>query len=217
MTRDSLERVFSFVQTIVFKHIGSKVRTNAFKGLMDIFFVIFEKIGSKLDAIGSLYLKLYRDIVTKEIALAHLTKDEKALVIGGGSLPATPVLLALHTGATIVAIDKDRNAVKEATQFVRTHHLEKNLRVVYADGLLFPLEPYDVIFVLYGVKQPETMLQRIASQISEKTRVVLRVITDAHGALTDKTIDIDKHYIIKDRVRTDTLGSFESLLLMKKP
>jgi protein-L-isoaspartate O-methyltransferase len=217
MTNDSLEWMFSCMQSIVFKRIGSKVRTNALKGLMDIVFIVFEKIGSKFDVIGQIYLKLYHDIVAKETALVHLSKKDKALVIGGGSLPATPVLLALSTDATIVSIDRDRTAVKEATQYVRTHHLEKNLSIVYADGLHYPVQLYDVIFVLYGVKQPETMLQHIAGQITEKTRVVLRVITDAHGALTDKTIDVTEHFIIKDRVRTETLGSFESLLLMKKP
>jgi len=217
MTNRSFARLFSFVQSIVFKRIGSKVHTNAFKGLMDFVFILLEKVGSKFEAISALYLELYRDVVTKEIALAHLSKNEKALVIGSGSLPATPALLALSTDAIIVSIDKDRAAVNAATQYVHNHHLEKNLTIVYADGLRYPLSSFDVIFVLYGVKQPEAMLEYIASQITEKTRVVLRVITNTQGVLTDKTIDIGKFFFIKDRVRTQALGSFESLLLMKKP
>jgi precorrin-6B methylase 2 len=217
MTNRSLTWLFSFVQTIVFKRIGSKARTNAFKGLMDFIFIVVEKVGSKFEVVSALYLELYRDIVTKEIALARLTKNEKALVIGSGSLPATPALLAVSTGAAVLSIDKDHAAVTAATQYVRGHHLEKKLTIVHADGLEYPMASFDVIFVLYGVKQPEAMLEYIASQITEETRVVLRVITDAKGVLTDKTIDIQRHFIIKDRVRTETLGSFESLLLMKKP
>lgn len=217
MTNHSLTWLFSSVQTIVFKRIGSKVRTNVFKGLMDFVFIVIEKVGSKFEVVSALYLELYRDIVTKEIALAHLSKNEKALVIGSGSLPATPALLAVSTGAAVLSIDKDRTAVTVATRYVRNHHLEKKLTIVHADGLRYPMASFDVIFVLYGVKQPEAMLEYIASQITEKTRVVLRVITDTQGVLTDKTIDIRKHFIIKDRVRTETLGSFESLLLMKKP
>jgi protein-L-isoaspartate O-methyltransferase len=205
------------MQRIVFKRIGGKVQTNTFKGLMDFIFIVIEKIGSKFEAISSLYLELYRDVVTREIALSRLSKNENALVIGSGSLPATPALIAMASGAKVVSIDKDPSAVKAAIKYVHNHHLERHLTIVNADGLRFPLSSFDVIFVLYGVKQPEEMLAHIASQINEKTRVVLRVITDNRGVLADKTIDVGKLFIIKDRVRTQTLGSFESLLLIKKP
>jgi protein-L-isoaspartate O-methyltransferase len=188
-----------------------------FKGFMDLLFIILEKVGSKFQVVSALYLELYRDIVSKEMTLLHLTKNEKVLVIGSGSLPATPMLIAMSTGARIDLIDKDPAAVATAKQFIRTYHLEHNLTVINANGLQYPLAPYDVIIILYGVKQPEKVLEYIASQVSEKTRVVLRVITDEQSNLTDKTLDVTKYFIIKDRVRSTTLGSFESLLLMKKP
>jgi precorrin-6B methylase 2 len=217
MTNRPLRWLLSWLQTIAFEYVGSIVQTNAFKGFMDLLFIILEKVGSKFEVVSALYLDLYRDIVSKESALLHLTKDDKVLVIGGGSLPATPMLLAQSTGATIDLIDKDPTAVTTAKQFIRTYHLEHNIKVVNANGLQYPMASYDVIIILYGVKQPEMILEYIASQVSEKARVVLRVITDEQGNIHDTTLDITRYFIIMGRVRSTTLGSFESLVLMKKP
>jgi precorrin-6B methylase 2 len=217
MTNRPLRWVLSSLQTIAFEYIGSIVQTNAFKGFMDILFIVLEKVGSKFQVISALYLDLYRDIVSKESALLKLTKNEKVLVIGGGSLPATPMLIAMSTGARIDLIDKDPEAVATSQQFIRTYHLEDKLKVINANGLQYPLASYNVIIILYGVKQPEKVLEYIASQATEKTRIILRVITDDQGNIGDKTLDITKQFIIKGRVRSTTLGSFESLMLQKKP
>jgi precorrin-6B methylase 2 len=217
MAHRPLAWLLSSMQTIAFEYIGSLVQRNTFKGFMDLLFIILEKVGSKFQVVSTLYLDLYRDIVSKELALIQLAKNEKILVIGSGSLPATPMLIAMSTGARIDLIDKDPEAVATSEHFIRSYHLEENLKVINVNGLEYPLASYDVIIILYGVKQPEKVLEYIASQVSEKTRIILRVITDSHGNIGDKTLDVTKHFIIKDRTRSTTLGSFESLMLQKKP
>ena len=217
MSHRPLAWLLSSLQKIAFEYIGSLVQTNSFKGFMDLLFIILEKVGSKFQVVSALYLDLYRDIVSKELALLQLSKNEKVLVIGGGSLPATPMLITMTTGARIDLIDKDPEAVATGQQFIQTYHLEGKLKVINANGLEYPMASYDVIIILYGVKQPEKVLEYIASQVSEKTRIILRVITDEQGTIGDKTLDVTKHFNIKGRVRSTTLGSFESLMLQKKP
>ena len=217
MAHRPLAWLLSALQTIAFEYIGSLVQKNTFKGFMDLMFIILEKVGSKFQVVSALYLDLYREIVSKEVGLLQLTKNEKILVIGGGSLPATPMRLAMTTGARIDLIDKDPEAVATGQQFIRTYHLEDKLKLINANGLRYPMATYNVIIILYGVKQPEKVLEYIASQVSEKTRIILRVITDDKGIIGDKTLDVTKHFIIKGRVRSTTLGSFESLMLQKKP
>jgi precorrin-6B methylase 2 len=216
MSTSTLEHLFSFLQTIVFKQIGNKMPTNALKGVMDIAFIVFEKVGCKFEIISSIYLKLYHDIVLKELSMACLTKDDRVLVIGSGSLPATPALIAQNAQVTIVSIDKDRTAVKNAVSYVKNHHLDSRLTIEYADVLQYSVERFTVVFVLYGVKRPQEVLVYLASHIHENTRVIFRAITDAQGKFEDQTIDILKHFSIKEKVHSETLGSFDSFLLMKK-
>ncbi|HVQ01651.1 MAG TPA: hypothetical protein VMT57_09085 [Candidatus Thermoplasmatota archaeon] len=216
MAHRPLAWVLSSLQTIAFEYIGSLVQTNAFKGFTDLLFIILEKVGSKFPVISSLYLDLYRDIVSKELALLQLKKNERVLVVGGGSLPATPMLITMATKASIDIIDKDPEAVAAGQRFIHTYHLDDKLKVINTNALQYPMASYEVIIILYGVKQPDKVLEYIASQVSEKTHIILRVITDDKGTIGDKTIDIDKQFIIKGRARSTTLGSFESLMLVKK-
>jgi hypothetical protein len=216
MSTSILERLFSVLQKLIFKQIGNRMPTNALKNVMDLVFVLFEKVGCKFEVISEIYLKLYHEIVIKEIILAQISSHDRVLIIGSGSLPATPALIAQNTHAQIVSIDKDCTAVKEATRYVNIHHLEQMLTIECADGLTYPVELFTVIVVLYGVKQPAMMLSYLASHIDQNTRVVYRTITDSQGRVTDKTLDISQYFFIKERVHTETLGSFDSFLLTKK-
>ncbi|MBN1280977.1 MAG: hypothetical protein JXA00_04945 [Candidatus Thermoplasmatota archaeon] len=217
MAASLLERLLSLLQTMVFQLIGNKIPTNALKHIMDLGFVLFEKVSCKFEVLSTLYLKMYSDIVRKEIALANITDGEHVLVIGSGALPATPVLIAQYSSAQrVISIDNDRYAVREASRYVQTHHLEQKLSIVYADGVNYPVEPFTVIFVLYGVKHPQEILTYLAGAVRDDTRIIFRAITDITGQLTDRSIRLSPLFTIQKKVHTETLGSFDSFLLVKK-
>ncbi|KYK20807.1 hypothetical protein AYK25_08590 [Thermoplasmatales archaeon SM1-50] len=216
MSNSILKRIFSTFQTIFFKEVGKKITTNALKNLMDLFFIIFEKVGCKFEVISDIYLSLYKEIVTREVTMANISPEDRVLVIGSGSLPATPVLIVQESQAQTTSIDKDCNAVKEASQYVKNHHLSQILTVECADGATYPLGHFSVIVVLYGVKKPAELLRHLAGRINQSTRVIYRAITDSQGRITDKTLNLSAYFHIKDRVHSDTLGSFDSFLLTKK-
>ena len=216
MSTSPIERLFSILQKFIFKQIGNKLPTDALKNIMDLLFVMFEKVGCKFEVISEIYLKLYREIVIKEIAMAQISHRDRVLVIGSGSIPATSALIAQNVHVQVVSVDKDCTAVKEASHYVTTHHLEQTLSIQCADGLTYPVEQFTVIVVLYGVKQPAMILSNLASRINKNTRVIYRTITDAQGKIKDKTLDILQYFRIKDHIHSETLGSFDSFLLMKK-
>lgn len=216
MAASLLERLFTLFRVLIFEKIGRKITTNAFKNVMDLFFIVFEKVGCKFEVISNIYLKLYTEIVTKEVTMAQISSTDSVLVIGSGSLPATPVLIARGTKAKTTTIDKDCRAVKEAVQYVKNHHLEHILSIECADGFTYPLERFNVIVVLYGVKHPAELLNQLARRITYDTKVIYRTITDTQGQIKDKTLDLSAYFSIKDHVHTETLGSFDSFLLTKK-
>ena len=57
-------------------------------------------------------------MTNKEINLANVTKDDRILHIGCGSIPATSVLLAKKTGSEVTGIDNDFSSVKQAQSYV---------------------------------------------------------------------------------------------------
>lgn len=70
MSKGLLERFFTFIQTIIFLHIGNKFPTNSLKRFMDRAFIIVEKVGSHFPVFSSFYLSFYEDVVEKEITMA---------------------------------------------------------------------------------------------------------------------------------------------------
>jgi precorrin-6B methylase 2 len=216
MPTSLLEHLFSFFQHLLFQHIGSKLRTNFLKNIMDRVFIVFERIGSKFECISAIYLKMYQDILTQEISIAQVSEQDKVLVIGGGSLPVTPIFIVQNTHAQTVAIDKDPIAVKDAIQFIHSQKLENILKIEYADGLTYPVERFTIIFILYGINHPSAMLQYLASRIDKNTKIIFRTITDIQGNLLDRTLDLQQYFIIKNQIRTEGIGTIDSFLLMKK-
>ncbi len=211
-----LTRLFSFAQKMVFVELGNRFPNKEIKRLMDYGFIIFEKMGVKFPAIAHLYLQFYSNVVQQETILAKITPADRVLVIGSGSLPATPILITRTTGATVVSIDHDQSAVKASTQFIRNIHLDHSLSIAHGEGLTYPVKDFTVVYILYGVKNTQAVLASLPSRISDGCRVVLRLMCDQHRKIIGD-LDITSYFTIKNQVHTTALGSFETFLLEKKP
>jgi len=216
MLRRITEGFFSLFIYIFYRQIGTKFRTDALKFFWDIFFVVLEKIGFKFDVISSNYIKLYDDIVEKEICMAKISSKDRILVIGCGSLPATTALIAMKTKAEITTIDTDLKAAHEASYFFKNLNLERQITVEHADGLKYPISKFDVIFVLYGVQQQKEILNYLAENMQDTTKIIFRTVWDTQGRLSNKYIDVSRLFLVKDHVSSEYLGSVDSLLLLKK-
>jgi len=216
MLRRITEGFFSLFIYIFYRQIGTKFRTDVLKFFWDIFFVVLEKIGFKFDVISSNYIKLYDDIVEKEICMAKISSKDRILVIGCGSLPATTALIAMKTKAEITTIDTDLKAAHEASYFFKNLNLERQITVEHADGLKYPISKFDVIFVLYGVQQQKEILNYLAENMQDKTKIIFRTVCDTQGRLSNKSLDVSRFFLVKDHVSSEYLGSVDSLLLLKK-
>ena len=118
MVKSISERILSFSRFIFFDIISDKFNAAPFKNFMDYLYVIFEKIAYSFKILSENYLMLYDELIKKEIVMAQITKKTNVLVIGCGSLPVTPILIALKTDADIIGIDYDKKAVDRAINFI---------------------------------------------------------------------------------------------------
>ena len=213
MTNQKKPTFLLFVPHLMFKVIGPKLRPGSFKHVMDVCFIVFEKMAEHFDVAVSLYLELYEEIVEKEIALAAISDSDRVLVIGCGSLPVTPLLLAKKTKAKIDAIDCDEKAVNDGLKFLTHKNLRDEITLEYADGSGFPAGNFDVIVVLYGVRNQENVFQNLLKTMKPSARIVYRTVLDNDGKML---IDVSSFFMMKDSVRSYSLGVLDSLLLVKK-
>jgi hypothetical protein len=216
MSKRVIERFFSFARRMFFEEISAKFRPGSAKKLMDALYIIFEKVAHKFDIMSTNYLKMYRELVEKEVKMADISSDDLVLVIGCGSLPATSVLIAMGTGAHVVYIDNDRRAVEEAYKFVKNLHLEDRIKVEHADGLFYPLNKFDVIFLLYGVKRQEGIFKSLAGNMKNNARIIFRTVIGIQDETMESSVDLSKWFLIKDKAKSETLRPAGSYLLFKK-
>ena len=215
MVKSRVERIFSFARRIFFDEISPKFRAAPFKGLIDYAYIIFEKFACTFELISKYYLQLYDELVEKEIKMANITVKDNVLVIGCGSLPATSVLNAMKSKAKTVSIDCDSKAVENACKFVKNIGLEGTIEIKYEDGLSYPVKDYDVIYVLYGVKQQKEILEYLAKNVNGKTRIVFRTTEDSFKNLVGRDF-LTKYFDIKKSLSSNSMYTVDSYLISKK-
>ena len=211
-----IEKFFSYAYNNFFKQIGTKIRAGLLKNLMDKLFVLFEKIGSKFDVISANYLKLYHEMVEKEIKMAKINSDDRVLVIGCGSLPTTTVLISMKTGASIVSVDIDKKSIREAAKYIKNLHLGGKIKLEHVNGLDYSVKNFDVIFVLYGTTRQEEILEYLANNMGDNSRIIFRTSTDLQDKKHKYRIDLSKYFLVRNNVLSGSFASIESYLLLKK-
>ena len=201
---------------LIFDYIGKRFQVDITKQYMDKLFVLFEKIAINFEALSSAYLSIYEQIVKNEVDLAQITTNDQILVIGGGTLPITPVLYAKHTQATIVSIDKDPQAVKYSKKFIAHHTLNNKITITLAQGENYPVEGFSVIVVVYGIKNTPAVLQYLSKNMDNTKRLLFRTTYDQDNKAIIEDIDLSALFDVKTHIRSASLGQVDTFLLTKK-
>jgi ubiquinone/menaquinone biosynthesis C-methylase UbiE len=217
MAQQLIQRIFSYASYLFFEKISPKFQVDVLKNLMDVFYIFYEKIFLHFHIFVAMYFDMYNELIENEISLAGITKNKQVLVIGCGSLPATSLLLAQKTGANIVGIDKDKNAVKDAKTFIDANQLKDKVSFLYSEDLSFDLSKFDIIIIAYGIKQELFIFETLGKKMKDTAKIIYRIpfTTDEKQILTQ--LNKKSHFIFINKIITPSMGSTVSLLLQKKP
>lgn len=184
------------------------------KKLIDLIFILAEKIVVKLNKLLPFYLDFYEDMVENEIILADISKNDKILHIGCGPIPATSILVAKKTKAHVTGIDNKIISVKQASNIISSQNLSDKIKIIHADALDFSLENFDLIIISQGVKPYDKILKRISSDMNKDGRVVLRTTSTQNGKLTEKDVFLNDLFNVDKIIRQEKNGLLISVLLL---
>jgi len=186
------------------------------KNFVDSCFAIFEKIAYRFDFLAQFYLKIFEELVENEIKILDISKKNSVLVIGGGSVPVTPILIAMKTDANIESIDFNQKAIIDSKKVIESFEIKNKIKIIHAHGQSYSLERFDVIFIVYGIKWEKELLSHIAKNMKETTQVIFRTTVTTDKTKEDKIISLSKLFDVKKVVRTKSFGQTDSILLKKK-
>ena len=153
--------------------------------LFDNFLKTLEILASNANFVNGFYLKVFSPRVVTEIRGAQISRDDNVLHIGCGAVPYTPEIIARYTGAKVVAIDNDPKMIIKARSYIQKKRIS-NVQIRCGEGIDFPLEKFNVIYVSLGVCPLEATLKRIIKEGKGK-RIIFRVSTHLVGILYNKS------------------------------
>lgn len=147
---------------------------------MKNFFTSLEKFSCSFYPMFYAYHNYYRNVMRKEIELANITSKDIVLNIGCGSVPFTAIHIAQITGAKVIAIDKDKEAVMKAKKALKRYGLEKNIEVKLSDGIKEELMDFTVAVVALHVKDKVAMLEKLLKAGKPGGRIIFRQPVDSY-------------------------------------
>lgn len=113
--------------------------------------------------------------IETEFGILEITSDSKVLLIGSGAFPMTPLLISKNTGAEVVGIDIDPEAVNLARIVVNL--LDKNARITIkdcsVDQLEFTQEATHIIFAS-TIKEKFDILKQLHPLTNKDVVVAIR-------------------------------------------
>ncbi len=127
-----------------------------------------------------IYAFPYRALVARELRLAEVSAGATVMHIGCGSLPFTAVLTAQLSGARVIGVDRDADAVVKARAVVARLELRERVSILEADASVDRLPTADVILVALQAG-PKTAIYRNIARCAEAgpgrraVRVVFRL------------------------------------------
>lgn len=211
-TQKMIINFFSMLYDAFFKKLGRDVSVGKTKKIMDPIYVIFEKIACQFPFIESLYIMPYRSMIKQELSMISVPDNAHVLVIGCGSLPATALALNETCDVTIDCVDIDAKAVENA-KTVLSKMKNETISVHLRNVLHHPLKSYDLIYLLYGIRDQIEMLKYILDQIDDNTIVLFRTSTDINDTKPELFKTIQSYFTIKNKIEIDSFGSIQTYYL----
>ncbi|QGT99342.1 hypothetical protein SYNTR_0749 [Candidatus Syntrophocurvum alkaliphilum] len=143
-------------------------------------FASWEKISCNFYPAFYFYHRLYRDVVQNEIKLGQITSNDKVLNIGCGAIPFTAIHIVQMTGAKVIALDKDTEAVERAKHCLKKYRLDRNIEIKIGDGVNEIPVPFTVAIVALQVKEKVKVLENLQSKGEPGGNLIFRQPTDAY-------------------------------------
>lgn len=147
---------------------------NLIRKILDFEWRFIESLSLKISFLDRYIIKLRKKITLEECKMAEISSSDRVLVIGCGPHPTTALLIVNKTQAQVVGIDKKINAVKLASSYIQKNNLENKIYIYYADGIDYPIDNFDVIFIAANVWPIKQLINNIFSKINNDVKIICR-------------------------------------------
>ncbi|MFP3510415.1 class I SAM-dependent methyltransferase [Peribacillus sp. SIMBA_075] len=152
------------------------------------------------------YFKNVESCIEKEFGSFQITSESKVLLVGSGSFPMTPLLIAKRTGAEIVGIDIDDEAIQLGRNVVEKLGNGLNIRLekILVENLDFTKNVTHIIFSS-TVENKYDILDQLHTLTNENVVVAMRYGNQLKSLFNfpSKEVDGQKWKMVEEILRPD--------------
>ncbi|WP_027955539.1 methyltransferase domain-containing protein [Halobacillus kuroshimensis] len=160
---------------------------------------------------GSGYFNNIESCIQQEFGCFEISSNSKVLLIGSGSFPMTPLLIAKQTGAEVVGIDIDEEAVKLGRRVIEKLGSELNVRleqqsvedlgyVSQATHIIFSStveKKYEILNELHALTKNDVVAaMRYGNKLKSLFNYPMKNVNQTKWRLVDNTVRPDQIFDI---------------------
>ena len=166
--------------------------------MIPFFTKMLESTATKIPFTLKLLNPYYNQMVDDEINIAKIKDTDNVLVIGGGPVPMTAMMIHQRTQARLTIIDHDKNVIPKASKCLKHYCSHGEISLMHGCVKSIDLSPYTVIHIAKQVSPKACVLNHILTHAPKTTRVLVRLDK------TDKALKQDTSYKHHKRLVKET-------------
>ena len=117
----------------------------------------------------------YKPIVSREISLGKIQKEDHVLCIGGGPFPCTALLIHHFTGATVTVIDNNNSCCNASKGLLKVLKLDHKVKVKCMEGMDVSAEAFDVIHLASQIMPKEKIFNKLRESSRKGGKILVRI------------------------------------------
>ncbi len=161
-----------------------------------------EKICRGNSVLFNLYAWPYKKTVQREIRLGSITQEDKVLNIGCGALPFTSYHINRLTGASIIAVDLDNEAVIEAKNLLSKLKISEEEIFLVNLAALEAIEKFDFTKVVAALQTEgkKEILKAIEKKARRERNDIQFIVREPRSGFTNQYDNISLEKLSNQKI-----------------
>jgi precorrin-6B methylase 2 len=133
-----------------------------------------ELLASRINFFDQILTRWRAPVFLQEIKLLNISSEDNVLHVGCGALPSASVFIAQKKNVPVTGIDNNIIAVRLARTYIQKKHLSHQVTIQFGDGLTYPIQNFDVIFIAINVWPIDSVLTHLAETMKPTARILCK-------------------------------------------
>jgi SAM-dependent methyltransferase len=186
--------------------------TNSHRVLSCYWYLFLELLAVKTRFFNRILSGWRRPYYVNAVRISDVKSTDKVLFIGSGIFPSQCITIAEESGANVTGIDNSKKAIDLSIKYLDKVGLSDKIRIEYADGVNYPVQDFDVVFIAVNVWPINGISNHLAKNLKKGAKVLCKSYENDIPMILSRE-KLDGVFEVKEKLENPVTQSY---LLIKK-